>query len=197
MAQNGTMRRTLGLLVVAAVLVTAVVGCAPERGPLGEKPTSTDGQTATPTPSVTPTLGPDDIPLRLSCTEVVSDEVIYEWGSGNWGADPDYAVPRGSSAAEIVEHGGTACGWVNLTSGEKLSVAVGEFAPEVLEPLRAERAAKAEPVSAFGVDGYFAVTAGTGQADAFTGPYWISASSTYFAATEDALSIVQAALEAP
>jgi hypothetical protein len=40
------------------------------------------------------------------------------------------------------------------------------------------------------------VTSGTGQADVFTGSYWITASSTWFLSTDDAVDIVDAAISA-
>ncbi len=199
MTQNGHMGRTLGLLVLVGVLVIPLAGCAPDRGPIATPSGSTDGTdspTATATPTATPTLGPEEIPFEVACADVVSDELIYEWGSGNWASDPSFSVAAGSSAETIVEHGGTACGWVNLTSGEKLTVAIGEFAPETLDALRQERAANADAVSDFGGDGYFLVASGTGQADAFTGSYWITASSTWFLSAGDAVDIVNAAISA-
>ena len=199
MAQNRSMGRTVGLVILVGALLIPLAGCAPvnlpsdgEPGPSGSSTES--GASATPTPG--PPLEPGDIDFRIACTDVVSDQAIYDWGSGNWATDPDFAVPAGSSAATIVEHGGTACGWINLSSNEKLSVAIGQFAPETLGTLRAQRAAAADPVADFGTDGFFAATAGTGQADAFTGPYWISASSTFFLEAGDALQLVQAALAA-
>jgi hypothetical protein len=193
------MVRTLGLVILVGALVVPLAGCAPSRVPFdnGSSPSTTGtAPDSSATPTAAPTLEPGDIALRIACTDLVSDQVIYDWGSGNWATDPEFAVGPGSSAAAITDHGGTACGWINLSSNEKLSIAIGQFAPERLETLRAQRAAAAEPVTDFGTDGFFAATAGTGQADAFTGPYWISASSTYFLAAGDALPLVQAALAA-
>ena len=198
MTQNGPMGRSVGLLVLVGALLVPLTGCAPDRGPIDADPSHSAGASSTPTssPDATPTLAPDDIPFDVACTDLVSDQLIYEWGSGNWASDPDFSAAAGSSAAAIVEHGGTACGWVNLTSGDKLSVAVGEFAPETLDPLRAERADTADATSDFGAGGYFVVTSGTGQADVFSGPYWITASSTWFLSTADAVDIVEAAVSA-
>jgi hypothetical protein len=193
------MGRTVGLVILVGALLIPLAGCAPSRSPFdnGSSPSSTGtAPDSSATPTAAPTLEPGDIAFRIACTDVVSDQAIYDWGSGNWATDPDFAVPAGSSAATIVEHGGTACGWINLSSNEKLSVAIGQFAPETLGTLRAQQAAAAEPVADFGTDGFFAATAGTGQADAFTGPYWISASSTFFLEAGDALQLVQAALAA-
>ena len=192
------MRRTGGLIAVVGILAIALAGCAPDQAPGSDGATNSAEPTPTSTarPSVTPSSAPGDIPLSLSCTTVLTDQVVYDWGSGNWAADPDFAVAPGSTAATIVEHGGTACGWVNLTSGEKLTVAVGEFAPTRLAALREERAARATAVSDFGATGYFTANDGIGQADAFSDPYWITASSSWFGAPADAEVLVATALEA-
>ena len=126
----------------------------------------------------------------------MSDQVIYDWGSGNWALDPSFAPPKGSSAATIVGYGGTACGWVNLTSQEKLYVAAAHVTANQQSVLEANLDATGAPVSNFGATGYFGVSNGTGQADAFTNAVWISASSTWFLEAGDAQPIMNAAVSA-
>lgn len=194
------MGRSIGLLVLFGALAVSVTGCALDGAAIGGDQSTGPGVPATPTPTVppvvSPTLAPGTIAFQIGCSDLVSDEAIYEWGSGNWAADPDYDVVAGSSAAEIVEFGGTACGWVNLTSGETLSVAVGQFTADTLTTVTEQLAAESDSVSDFGVEGYFTASAGTGKADALRGPYWVSASSTWFGAPSDAVALVQAALDA-
>ena len=188
------------MFVLVGVLAVSLAGCAPERLPFGEatqgsSPSPDEGSLLPDDPSEA-SLPPDDLALEVDCQVLVSDEVIYEWGSGNWAIDPDFTVPSGSSTEVVVDQGGTACGWINLTSGEKLSVAVGAFRPDELGELRAERASVAEPVDSFGADGYFVVVGQSGQADAFTDDNWVTANSTWFLSPGTAAPIVQAALEA-
>ncbi len=146
------------------------------------------------------TFSPTDDPVNeaigINCQQLVTDQVVYDWGNGNFAIDVDYAPAAGTPAVEVVAAGGLACSWVNLTSGERLDVAVAILADDEMAAERASIAASAEPVADFGVDGYFALDAGTGRADAFTSKYWLTATSSSFGVAGDAAPIVTAALAA-
>ena len=91
---------------------------------------------------------------------------------------------------------GTACGWVNLTSGETLTVSVAALSLDELAKLKSGIASAGSPVTTYGVDAYFSSDGGTGTIDVFSGEYWLSASSSWFFEAGDAQPIVSVALEA-
>ena len=134
--------------------------------------------------------------MTIACTDLVSDQVLYDWGSGNWALDPEATFAPGTPAADAVERFGTACGWVNLTSGETMTVSVAALSPDELGPLKSGIASTSSPVTTYGVDAYFASTGGTGTINVFSGKYWLSASSTWFFEASDAQPIISVALEA-
>ena len=180
-------------LIVGGSLLVAATGCAPERPPISG-PSS--GASTSSTPSSTPTGDDPDAsasPITASCTDLVNDQTIYDWGSGNYAADPNYAPAADSAAAEIVAHQGLACGWINLSSGEKLAVAVANLSSSAIDEKRSALDADSTAVTDFGDSGWFRVDGAVGIADVIRGNYWIVASSTYFSVPTDATPIVDVA----
>ena len=177
------------------VLSLSLSACAPDR----PAPNSTPGtavpsseQSASPTP--TPATSGDA--FTISCTALVDDQTIYDWGSGNWALDPGATFAAGTPAADAIARSGTACGWVNLTSGETMTVSVAALTLDELEKLSVGIASAGSPATTYGVDAFFASDGGTGTVDVFSGRYWLSASSSWFFEAGDAQPIVSAALEA-
>ena len=179
--------------IVGGSLLVAATGCAPERPPI------TDGSSvpsASGTPSSAPIVDDPDVPgspVTASCTDLVDDQTIYDWGSGNYAADPNYAPAADSAAAEIVAHQGLACGWINLSSGEQLAVAVANLPQSAIDEKRSALDAGSTPVTDFGDEGWFRVDGSVGVADVIRESYWIVASSTYFSVPTDATTIVDVA----
>src|SRR5215218_9958227 len=126
--------KTLGAtLVVVAACTLWLAACAPERvGPA----TTPGASSATAEASESPAPGDSPTPageaVTIDCTALVTDQTIYDWGSGNWALDPNFEVKQATLAADAVAHNGTACGWVNLSSGEKLTVAVAALSGDDL-----------------------------------------------------------------
>jgi hypothetical protein len=184
------------LALVGAVLLLA--GCTAQPGSIPTQPTTTISPTS---PTVKPSStaespDPQSTPVTISCAKLVDDQTIYDWGSGNWAVDPAFSPAAGSSAEKIVAFDGVACGWVNLTSNEKLTVAVANLSADSLAAVKSDLATSSDPVSTYGADGYFTVTGGVGQADAFAGRYWIIASSSALFESGDAEPIIRAAMDA-
>lgn len=188
----------LAILSLGGVLLLS--GCSflqPTTNPTSSAPTSEVTESSTPTADPIPTsTDAASTPLTIDCATLVSDQVIYDWGSGNWGLDPAFKPPAGSSAAAIVSYGGTACGWVNLTSNEELYVAAAYVTGDQQATIEGSLKSSGDAVSTFGAPGYFGVSGGTGQADAFANGVWISARSTSFLEAGDAQPIMTAAVAA-
>lgn len=187
---------------VAVAAITIVVGaaslsaCAPQRTPPTASP-SVSSTAGTPSASATPTAtaAASGEPFTIDCTELVGDQTIYDWGSGNWALDPNATVAANSAAAEVVAHAGTACGWINLSSGETLTVAAATPGSHDLAAAKTGAAAGAS-ISGLGTDAYFSSSNGVGTVQAFTGTHWLVASSTWFYEAGDAQPIVADALAA-
>jgi hypothetical protein len=118
---------------------------------------------------------------------------MYDYNP-NFALETNYSAEPGSSAATAAGYEGLVCGWVNETSGERITVAVAEPSPDTLVQIGNGLIGSSNSVPTYEVEGYFVMNGNTGQAEAIATPYWISASSTSFLEPGDAAPIVAAAL---
>lgn len=186
-----------GIALAAAVLLLAA--CSPEAS----EPSTTDTPTsaaAEPTGSPAATEQPDPepteepIPFQVDCEQVLSAQQVYDFNP-NYGVDPGYE-PTGEAAIAVDEDLGTACGYLNQTSGEVIEVAVATPPPAALEARMNAAATSSSVVPTYGtppdVEGYFIQSGGTGQAQVFTRGYWIVLSSPALFEPGDAQQLVAA-----
>ena len=166
--------RTTPAVAAAIVLATALAGCVggpeePQETPVAS-PTSTP--TASPTPTSSPTEQPNDLvvlPFSIPCDELVSADALYEFNP-NVGVDPQPSAT--GLVATIAEAGGVTCGWLNQTSGDRISVGVLKLDAASLDRVRGDAARRGEPETQY-FDGYFREENGVGHAEDFEGSYWI------------------------
>ena len=107
---------------------------------------------------------------------------------------PDYAPPTGSVLTEVLDRNGTVCGWKS-TDGTIVAVGISELDPETLDAKANELVVSSHSVPTYGVEGYFQVVSGVGEAQVFSEPYWILATSTAFAEPGEVGPIVDAVLQ--
>ncbi|PJJ61608.1 iron ABC transporter ATP-binding protein [Compostimonas suwonensis] len=191
-----------GLVAFTTVAVLATLAACTSDPVSTVKPTKVASETPAADPSETPTTTPTPtedpgIPVTIACDQLLTPDDVYAFNP-NFGTQPDYAPAEGSSAAEIVAAQGLSCGWLNQTSGDTISASVGQFGDPHLESLKNTMVMESKPVPTYGdpatIEGYFEVENGVGQANVFSGPYWISMSSTFFVEPGDAQPLVAAAL---
>lgn len=186
------MRTALALpLLAAAVLVLS--GCAPSDHTLLPAPTGTPTETPV-TDEATPPSDPVNESVGLNCQQLLNDQAVYDWGSGNFAYDSSYSPAAGSTAAAAVAIGGLACRWINLTSSETVDFAVS--IPASTDAARAAAAAAGAPAPELAPDAYFWSDGTTGHLDIFSGKYWITAESGWFLTPGDAAPLATAALSA-
>jgi hypothetical protein len=182
-------------VAVVAALALLLTGCVPESDPkpsysASQRSEPTDSPTATVTPSPTPTSGTPSVPVSVACNTLVSPQAVYDFNP-NFTLQANFAPPAGTPANTAAADRGTACGWVNGTSGETVVVAVAR--PGSLELASIKAAASAgTPVSGFGDAAYYSGS----RFDVFRGGYWFVATSTYFGSADDASAIMKSALAA-
>jgi len=186
--------------LLLAVLVFSLAGCAPDRETLPNESNSATRSPSAQTPdssaSATPDSSLNSTPVDIACRTLISDQVIYDWGNGNWAGVSRAEIVAGSSAEFIAAHEGTVCGWVNATSSEPLTVAVASFDSASMQTVRARIASEGDAFTEFGVEGYFATAEGISTIDVFVDEYWISLSSSWFLEPRDAEPLVLAARDA-
>ena len=195
MTQNGWMplRPTLALTIAtAAASILLLAGCVdtPEAAP---QPTTS----ATPTPTSTateptPTATPTAEPLAIDCVSLVPADA-FEMLFKTFTLVPNYAPPPASVFTEVLNYNGTVCGWT-ATDGTVVTVGIAELDAEAIDTKANELVVSSHSVPTYGVEGYFQVTSGVGEAQVFTAPYWIVATSTAFAEPGEVAPIMDAVL---
>jgi hypothetical protein len=189
--------RLAAVPAVAAVAALALLltGCVPESTP---KPTHsasqpsvpTDTPTATVTPSPTPTAGTPAVAVSVACNTLVSLQTMYDFNP-NYTLQANFAPTAGTAAHTAAADRGTACAWVNNTSGDLIVISVARPGSAELKSIRAG-AASGTPVSGYGDAAYFAGD----RFDVFRGDYWFVAESKFFGSADDASALMKSALAA-
>jgi hypothetical protein len=195
----------LALAGAAAIGLTACTADDPATEPTSTsspsstpstEPSPSDSPSVSATPSATPTPTADaGEPVELSCEQLISAQQMYDYNN-NFSLSDEFAPAPGSRAASAVEYQGLACEWVNDSSGDTIDIAVAKLSPATIEALTADAASAGKATTAFGVDGYFAVSGDEGRVDAFSDGYWIIADSEFFAEPADAKPLVLDAIAA-
>jgi hypothetical protein len=187
------------VLALGSTVILGLAGCAPTPSPSHTPGSSAIASpTATPTPSVTssptptPSAGALGTPTKIGCSTLVSAQAVYDFNP-NFGLDGGFSPQAGSAAATAVADGGTACNWLNQTSGDTFSFSVARPAAGQLGTIRAT-AASGTPASGLGDAAYFSTSGGVGRVDVFRGAYWLTATSVYFGSAADASDLVKSAL---
>ena len=135
--------------------------------------------------------------MTIDCNTLITPQAMYDYNP-NFGLSESYKPEAGTAAADIVDVEGIACAWINQTSGEVVEVAVANLPAEKLTELKNGFVTTSNSVPTYGdptkIEGYFEVVDGLGQAEAFAGPYWISATSASFYEPGDAQPVVAASI---
>jgi hypothetical protein len=173
-------------------------GCtpdAPEPSATTAPPTASGSSAPVePTEPAEPTEEPT--PFAIACDELITIEQMYAFNP-NFGNDPGFS-PSGAGIVAVTDESGTACGWLNQTSGDVIEVGVAMLPPGALEQRKNAAALASHAVPTYGtppeIDGYFVQAGGGGEAQVFRGPYWIVIDSEALFEPGDAQQLVTAVL---
>ncbi|MFN4002838.1 hypothetical protein [Microcella sp.] len=166
--------RSTTAIAAAIVLATALAGCvgAPVDPGASASPSPSASPDAAPSPTASSSVGPTGLvvlPFSIACDELVTADALYEFNP-NVGVDPEPSAT--GLVATIAESGGVTCGWLNQTSGDRISVGVLRLDAASLDRVRGEAAERGEPETQY-FDGYFREEGGVGHAEDFERDYWI------------------------
>jgi hypothetical protein len=180
--------------VLAAASVLALTACSPGEAAPSESPSPSATATTEPTTTPTETAPPEETatPFAIDCDALLTIDQLYAFNP-NFSVDPGYA-PGGGAVAEVVAQGGTACGYINQSSGEVIAIAVATPTAAALEERGNAAASTSTAVPTYGTppdaEGYFTQAGGQGQAQVFAGPYWIVLESPVLFEPGDAQQLV-------
>lgn len=131
--------------------------------------------------------------MTIGCNTLVSPQTIYNFNP-NFGLQVQFTPSAGTAAATATADRGTACNWVNQTSSDTVTITIAKPSAANLAAIRAAAAA-GTPAPGLGSAAYFSSKGQSGRVDVFTGSYWLSATSVYFASASDASGLLNEALK--
>jgi hypothetical protein len=191
--------RSAGLALATAASVMLLSACtpgSPEATETAAPPTASGTAAPSGEPNETAAPTEEPTPFAIACDALVTNEQMYTFNP-NFGNDPGYA-PSGTGVVAVVEEAGTACGWLNQTSGDVIEIGVATLPPGELEQRKNEAALGSNVVPTYGtppeVEGYFRQVGGNGEAQVFRGTYWVVIDSVALFEPGDAQQLVTAVL---
>jgi hypothetical protein len=200
----GRTRAALGLTALSLAAAVSLSGCLPTEpsdpadpgtGPTTAPSATPSGSAApsdAPSPSATPAEHPT--PVTIPCEAVIGPQTMYDFNP-NFGLLANFTPGSGSLGARAVADEGVACRWINQTSGDTIDVSLSRPGPAALASAR-KRAASGTALSGLGDAAFFQASGGSGTVQVFAGDYWITATSVYFQAPDDATLLLKDAVAA-
>ena len=181
------------MLAGGALFALVLTGCAAGDDPTPSNsttPTSaasaeptTSATSESPTPSPTPTPEATGSPIAQTCGDLLTLQDVYDFNP-NYGTAPDYSPTAGGLAETAADYNGLTCGYSNQSSGELIELSVVAPNDVLMSTLKQQADADSQAVPTYGtpptVDGFFTYIGGSGQAQVFTGTYWVTLSSPGF-----------------
>lgn len=200
MASSFARARALRPLAVTAALLASLTlaGCAPAETPV---PAASGPAVPKETPASTQTPAPADPaitsePIDIGCDALLTLDDMYAYNPNVSFVD-DSTPKVDSTASEIAAMEGLTCQWANNSSNATIDVAVARLSDDELTELKNRASAESTTVSTYGappVEGFFTVTDHTGEAQAFTGSYWVTLESVDFFEPGDVEQLAEAVI---
>jgi hypothetical protein len=200
MASSIARTRALRPLAVTAALLGSffLAGCTPAATPAPPEtgpavPRATPSGSATPAPTATPVVSE---PVDISCDALLTPDDVYLFNP-NVSLVTDGTPKAGSKASEIAEMRGLTCQWVNNSSNAAIDVAVAKLSEAELTDLKNRAVTESEQVPTYAappVEGYFTVVENEGEAQVFSGSYWVTLRSVDFFEPGDAEQLAEAVI---
>ena len=193
-AARSAQRRTRVALAGGALLAVILSGCSASNEPTPtESAVPTTGASAEPTPSASPSSAPTPTPtptpkaagspIAQSCGDLLTLQNLYDFNP-NYGTAAAYSPTPGGLVETATTYNGLTCGYSNQSSGELIELSVVAPNAVLMTTLKQQADASSQAVPTYGtpptVDGFFNYTGGSGQAQVFTGTYWVTLSSPAF-----------------
>ncbi|WP_162924907.1 iron ABC transporter ATP-binding protein [Mycetocola zhujimingii] len=197
--------RSLALIVAVSVGAVVLTGCTPgaestSSATATPKPTSSETSEPTSTPSETTPASDAPVvsqPIDASCGDLVSADDIYNYNP-NFTLVEDAAPNPDTKPGQIAGMNGLTCQWVHNTSKDTVDIAVAKLSDDELTALKNLAITESTPVPTYGappIEGYFTVIDSQGEAQIFTGSYWIAARSTTFFEPGDVEELAEAVMQ--
>ncbi|GAA1803208.1 iron ABC transporter ATP-binding protein [Agromyces neolithicus] len=187
-----------GPVLVAAASVLLLTGCSGAMPGGATDPGAPPAASESPAATASQPAEPDEkpVPFEVACDELLSADDVYAFNP-NYGTDPGFE-PSAEALVGVVDEAGTACGLLNQTNGAVIEFGVATPPAGALATRMGDAALNSNVVPTYGtppdVEGYFSRAGDVGEAQVFTGRYWVVIDSTELVEPGDAQSLVSALL---
>jgi len=129
------------------------------------------------------------VPLGVGCDTLVSAQALYDFNP-SVGTDPAFDPASATLAPIALDMRGTACGFLNQTSGERISVAAARVETGSVAALAAQVAARG---GALGDGRAFRTGGSTSTLEVLVGEIWIVVEGPAIFGAEDLAPLADAA----
>ncbi|GAA2040204.1 hypothetical protein GCM10009819_27050 [Agromyces tropicus] len=194
---NAPRPRTVSIALIATATALVLSAC----GGTGAQPPAASGGTDAPatagpgpSDSAAPTPEPTEepIPFEAACDEILTLDQLYAYNA-SFGTAPEYE-PTATTIRDVAAAEGTACGYLNQTSGDLLEIGVATLPEHAYELQVGDAALHSKAVPTYGtppdVEGFFRRSGDVGQAQVFSDGYWIVVESPALFEPGDAQGLV-------
>jgi hypothetical protein len=181
----------LGSLLLAGCTPAPAASSSPTTGPTESGPAASGA----PTPSPAETAVASE-PVEIACEALITPADMYAFNP-NISMVAEATPKAGSKASEIAAMGGQFCQWANNSSNTTIDVAVARLGDAALTDLKNRAVTESKQVPTYAappVEGYFTMVENEGEAQVFTGPYWITIRAIDFFEPGDAEQLAEAAI---
>lgn len=194
--------RPISVLAVAATGVLLLAGCTAGDPQNTESPRPTSSASTEPTaPEESPAPEPTDDTvvsqeIGLDCGELITAEQMYTLDA-NFTLLENAEPADDTKAAQIAGMDGLVCQWQHGTSGLTIDVAVARLTDDELTALKNLAVTESTQVPTYGeppIEGYFSPQGDEGEAQIFTGSYWLTLRSVTFLEPGDVIPLADAAM---
>jgi len=185
----------IALIAATATLVASLAGCSmfPTSGATSSsKPKQTEATTSSPAPSAAASAE-QIITLGKSCDQLISLQALYDFNP-NYSANPKYSS-SGGLAQQAVDLGGVSCGYINLTSDEKVTVSAAKLSDTNVAKISTQMSGSGSTTDVYGVPGSFGTQSGEGTAQVLDNNTWVIVQSSAFLDPKDAAGLMSAAMK--
>ena len=189
-------------LAVAGILVATLLtaGCTPSDAPgSSSSPTPSSSGSSAPSGTTTPEPTEEPIvsePIDTTCDVLLTPDDMYAFNP-NFSFLPEGMPKVDSKAGQIAGMNGLTCQWVNNSSNEPIDLAVAKLTDDQLTALKNLAVTESTQVPTYAsppVEGYFTVIGSEGEAQVFSGPYWVALRSVAFFEPGDAEQLAEAVI---
>lgn len=198
MSHLGAFKTFLAILVLV-FFVPVLSGCSSKTvTPVAPVPSNITTDKAKETSSSMPVeAGIIGSSVQETCDTLISIEDLYNFNP-NYALDSSRSPESGSLAKLATDYKGISCTYVNLSSGDSVTVSLAHFDDQSFTKVSEQREKESRPATSdlipLGFTAHFSSNTAGGTLEVLGNNYWLTASSTWAQSADELLKLVSNSL---